>query len=127
MNKRILVTSIPSWNQKTGSDTLSSLFASFDSSDLSNIYISGDIPDSPVCSRYFHIDEISVVKSVKPNVNANKIYITRKIPPPSFAARYGNLQIFPSPTALPAAASTKPKEPENEFLFSFIFILTSHK
>lgn len=64
MNKRILVTSIPSWNQKTGSNTLSSLFASFDSADLSNIYISGDIPDSSVCSRYFHIDEISVVKSI---------------------------------------------------------------
>lgn len=73
MNKRILVTSIPSWNQKTGSDTLSSLFASFDSSDLSNIYISGDIPDSPVCSRYFHIDEISVVKSViKRNIKTGK-------------------------------------------------------
>ena len=64
MRKHILITSIPSWNQRTGSDTLSSLFASVDGCELSNIYISGDVPDSPVCSRYFHIDEISVVKSI---------------------------------------------------------------
>lgn len=64
MRKKILITSIPSWNQITGSDTFSSLFASFENCDISNIYISGDVPDSPVCSRYFHIDEQSVVKSV---------------------------------------------------------------
>ena len=64
MGKHILVTSISSWNQKTGSDTFSSLFKTFDPRDLANIYISGDIPDSQVCSRYFHIDEMSVVKSV---------------------------------------------------------------
>lgn len=64
MGKKILITSIPSWNQITGSDTFSSLFASFENCDISNIYISGDVPDSPVCSRYFHIDEQSVVKGV---------------------------------------------------------------
>ena len=43
-------------------------------------------------------------------------------PPPSFAARYGNLQMLPRPTALPAAANTNPIEPENELLlFSDIF------
>lgn len=64
MNKRILINSIPSWNTKTGSNTLSSLFETFDSNYLANIYISGQIPDSQVCSRYFHIHEMSVVKSV---------------------------------------------------------------
>lgn len=64
MGKKILITSIPSWNQITGSDTFSSLFASFENCEISNIYISGDVPDSPVCSRYFHIDEQSVVKGV---------------------------------------------------------------
>ena len=63
MDKKILITSIPSWNQKTGSNTLSSLFDSFDSEDLANIYIAGDVPDNAVCSRYFHIDELSVIKS----------------------------------------------------------------
>lgn len=64
MKKRILITSIPSWNQTTGSNTFSSLFESFDSDNLANIYISGQLPDSKVCSRYFHINEMSVVKSV---------------------------------------------------------------
>lgn len=64
MGKQILVSSIDSWNKDTGSDTLSSLFTTFDSQDIANIYITGGLPDSPVCSRYFHIDEMSVVKSV---------------------------------------------------------------
>ncbi|MCM1141032.1 MAG: glycosyltransferase [Muribaculum sp.] len=64
MYKRILVTSIPSWNQKTGSNTFSSLFSAFESKELANIYISGQLPDSDVCSRYFHIEEMSVIKSV---------------------------------------------------------------
>lgn len=64
MNNRILVSSIPSWNQKTGSNTFSSILCSFDSEELANIYIQGDLPDSPVCGRYFHIDEKSVIKSV---------------------------------------------------------------
>lgn len=94
MNKRILVTSIPSWNQKTGSDTLSSLFASFDSSDLSNIYISGDIPDSPVCSRYFHIDEISVVKSViKRNIKSGKEVNATAVPKSSSPATKNKVKI----------------------------------
>ena len=38
------------------------------------------------------------------------------------SARYGNLHIFPRPTALPAAARTNPNELEKEFLFSFILI-----
>ena len=58
-------------------------------------------------------------------------YTRRKIPPPYFAARYGNLQIFPRPTADPATASTYPIFPEKlarfpdcpllliEFLHSF--------
>ena len=64
MGKHILVSSIDSWNKDTGSDTLSSLFDTFDSHDLANIYITGGLPDSKVCTRYFHIDEMSVVMSV---------------------------------------------------------------
>ena len=63
MSKRILITSIPSWNQN-GSNTWSSLFACFDSSDVANIYIDPEMPDSKVASRYFNIREHAVVKSV---------------------------------------------------------------
>ena len=38
------------------------------------------------------------------------------MPPPYFAARYGNLQIFPSPTDAPAADRTYPSLPEKLLL-----------
>ena len=64
---------------------------------------------------------ISVVSNAKPKVRTSIRYTSRKSPPPSFAARYGNLHIFPSPTALPAAARTNPMLPEKVLLdFSFI-------
>lgn len=62
---------------------------------------------------------ISVVISVKPNVSARIIYTRINIPPPYWAARYGNLHKFPKPTALPAAASTNPMPPEKLPLFLF--------
>ena len=40
------------------------------------------------------------------------------------AARYGKRQIFPTPTALPAAASTNPRDPVKPPLF-FVFISIS--
>lgn len=64
MTRRVLITSIPCWNQKTGSNTLSSLFESFDRSCLANIYIGSDFPDSKVCGRYFGLREWDVVRSV---------------------------------------------------------------
>lgn len=60
---RILVSSIPSWNQSSGSDTFSSLLKDFDSSGLANLYIRGAAPDSAAAGRYFHIDEMAVIKS----------------------------------------------------------------
>ena len=51
---------------------------------------------------------ISAIINEKPNVTARIRYTRRNVPPPYFAARYGNLQRLPSPTADPAAASTNP-------------------
>lgn len=64
MSKHILITSIPSWNQKSGANTFATLFERFDSNDLANLYIRPEMPDSPVCSRYFNIREWQVVRSV---------------------------------------------------------------
>lgn len=64
MGKRILITSIPSWNQKSGSNTFSTLFKTFDSKDIANIYIRPERPDSIVCSRYFNIREWQVLRSI---------------------------------------------------------------
>lgn len=64
MGKHILITSIPSWNQKSGSNTLSTLFEKFNSGDLASLYIRPEMPDSKVCSRYFNIREWKVVQSI---------------------------------------------------------------
>lgn len=61
--KRILILSIDSWNKRSGSDTFSTLFKTFDSKDMANIYVRPEKPDSSVCSRYLNINEWSVMKS----------------------------------------------------------------
>ena len=78
MSKNILITSIPCWNQKSGSDTLSSLFKEFAPETLANIYILSGTPDSMVCSRYFNIHEWQVVKSVfKRNIaTGHEVFVT---------------------------------------------------
>jgi hypothetical protein len=60
----ILVTTISVWNQESGANTFAALFETFDPECLANVYISDSLPDSKVCSRYFCINEMAVVKSV---------------------------------------------------------------
>jgi hypothetical protein len=43
-------------------------------------------------------------------------------PPPYFAARYGNRQRFPSPTAEAEAANTNANEPDQLARFSFVIV-----
>ena len=50
--------------------------------------------------------------------------MSRKIPPPYLAARYGNRQMLPNPTEAPAADSTKPSLPEKVLLDSFDFMFS---
>lgn len=61
---RILVSSIPVWNNESGSDTFSNLLSGYDPNKVANIYFKSGIPCSPVCLRYFHISENSVIKSI---------------------------------------------------------------
>ena len=63
---------------------------------------------------------ISAIIKEKPKVTAKIRYTSKNVPPPYLAARYGNLQIFPRPTAEPAAASTNPILFEKFPLFSII-------
>lgn len=62
--QKILVSSIPAWSQKIGSDTMSSLVQGMDKDSLACIYVKADMSDSPACDRYFHIFEGRVVKSL---------------------------------------------------------------
>ena len=64
MEKRVLVCSIPCWNNKTGFDTFSNLLDGYDTDKVANLYLREDVPDSPVCHNYFCISENSVIKSI---------------------------------------------------------------
>ncbi len=61
---RVLVTSIPCWNNRTGSNTLSSLLAGYGENEIANIFLKNDTPNSGVCNRYFCISEGAVLRSI---------------------------------------------------------------
>ena len=66
---------------------------------------------------------ISVIISANPKVTASIRYISKNIPPPYFAARYGKRQIFPNPTAEPAAARINPSLEPNPLFTPLIWLL----
>lgn len=61
---RILVITVPSWNSRVGANSWAALLEKYDSENVASIYIRDEIPDSPICSRYFCISESKVLKSV---------------------------------------------------------------
>lgn len=61
---RILVFTVSSWNSKVGANSWATLLEKYDSSLVANICIRDEIPDSPVCSRYFNISENKIIKSI---------------------------------------------------------------
>lgn len=64
MKLKILVSSVDPWSENVGSDTLTSLLAQSDSSNIASINIRAKKSDSHVASRYFHIIEDRVIKSI---------------------------------------------------------------
>lgn len=64
MKKKVLTTSIPSWSQLSGADTLSTLLEDYGADRVANIYIRSDVPDSKSCANYFQIMELNVIKSI---------------------------------------------------------------
>ena len=61
---RVLVTTVPSWSSRGGSDTMSSLMMDYGAENVASLYIRADKSDSPAASRYFHIFENAVLKSI---------------------------------------------------------------
>ncbi len=61
---KILVFTVAAWNSKVGSNTWASLLNNYGSENVANICIRDEIPDNPVCSRYFAISENKVIKSI---------------------------------------------------------------
>ncbi len=61
---KILVFTVSSWNSRVGANSWATLLGQYDKSNIANIYIRDEIPDSEVCSRYFNISENKIIKSV---------------------------------------------------------------
>jgi len=61
---KILVFSVPSWNSKVGANSWAALLESYPSRNIASVSIRDDIPDSPVCGRYFTISENRIIKSI---------------------------------------------------------------
>ena len=61
---KILVFTVSAWNSKVGANTWATLLEDYGSENVANICIRDEIPDSPVCSRYFYISENKILKSI---------------------------------------------------------------
>lgn len=61
---RVLVTTVPSWSSRGGSDTMSSLMKDYGAEKVAALYIRADKSDSLSASKYFHIFENAVIKSI---------------------------------------------------------------
>lgn len=61
---RVLVVTVSGWSNSVGSDTMSTLFSQYETDKLASLYIRAELSDSPVCSRYYHIFEGRIIKSL---------------------------------------------------------------
>ena len=60
----ILIFTVTSWNSKVGANTWETLLSQYENTNIANICIRDEIPDSDICSRYFAISESKILKSV---------------------------------------------------------------
>ena len=61
---KILVSTVDSWSDMVGSDTMSSLVAAFPPENVASLSIRANKSNSKVAGRYFHIIEGRVIKSI---------------------------------------------------------------
>ena len=119
LSNRALLRSLINFVYDSDSESIiSALPADFDNGKLTNFHFGCSVPNARSAFSFVLLPiATSVVRSTNPNVTTSTRYTSRNSPPPSFAHKYGKRQIFPTPTALPAAASTKPSEPLKLFFF----------
>lgn len=61
---RVLAVSLSTWRSDSGIHTQTDLFKFWAPNRLAQIYTKSDLPDTPVCRRFFQISENAVIKSV---------------------------------------------------------------
>lgn len=65
MKPKVLIISRDSWNDTNNSgNTLSNLFQHWDKENIATIYCREEVPNNPVCTRYFKISEGLLVKKI---------------------------------------------------------------
>lgn len=58
---RVLVIGINAWREDGTAHTLMNIFRSWDPDKLALVYTRADLPDTPVCNRYFQISESQII------------------------------------------------------------------
>lgn len=64
MYPKLLFITINGWNNTTGTATIPSIIDGYPKECVANIFVRPDIPNSPVCDRYFQISEFDVIRSI---------------------------------------------------------------
>lgn len=61
---KVLAVSLSTWRADSGIHTQTDLFGYWDPERIAQIYTRSDLPDTPVCDRFFQISENAVMKSI---------------------------------------------------------------
>ena len=61
---KVLAISLNTWRIDSGIHTQTDLFKFYDTDKVAQIYTKSDLPDTPVCNRFFRISENEIIKSV---------------------------------------------------------------
>ena len=61
---KILSVSLSTWRSDSGIHTQTDLFKFWQPDKVAQIYTKSDLPNTPVCNRFFQISENAVIKSV---------------------------------------------------------------
>ena len=61
---KVLSISLSTWRKDSGIHTQTDLFKFWNPEQVAQIYLKSDLPDTPVCNKFFQISENQVIKSV---------------------------------------------------------------
>lgn len=60
---KVLAISLNTWRKDSGIHTQTDLFKFWDPDQVAQIYLKSDLPDTPVCNKFFRISEMEIIRS----------------------------------------------------------------
>ncbi len=60
---KVLAISLSTWRKDSGIHTQTDLFKFWDPDQVAQIYLKSDLPDTPVCNKFFRISEMEIIRS----------------------------------------------------------------